>query len=58
MARLFNPRIDVWQVHFRWSGPKLLGKTPEGRATVNVLCINRVDTLLLRRSLMAEGVCF
>ena len=58
MARLFNPRADVWTEHFRWSGPKLAGKTPVGRATIQVLCINRMDTVLLRRSLMAEGVEF
>ena len=58
MARLFNPRTDAWSDHFRWSGPKLVGKTAMGRATIHVLCVNRVDTLLLRRSLMAEGVRF
>jgi len=58
MARLFNPRADAWSVHFRWTGPKLLGKTAIGRTTINVLCINRIDTVLLRRSLMAEGVEF
>lgn len=58
MTRLFNPRTDVWTDHFRWSGPKLLGRTPEGRVTILVLSINRADTLLLRRSLMAEGIRF
>jgi hypothetical protein len=58
MARLFNPRSDTWSEHFHWSGPKLVGKTAMGRATINVLCVNRMDTVLLRRSLMAEGVQF
>jgi hypothetical protein len=58
MARLFNPRQEVWEDHFRWTGPRLVGKTPVGRATVAVLCINRLDVVLLRRSLMTEGIRF
>lgn len=58
MTRLFHPRQDVWSDHFRWSGPRLIGKTAVGRVTVAVLCINRVDVVLLRRSLMAEGIRF
>ncbi len=55
---LFNPRTDPWADHFRWAGPKLLGRTETGRTTVAVLCINRVDSVWLRRSLMAEGIQF
>ncbi|MCP5559651.1 MAG: HNH endonuclease [Verrucomicrobiaceae bacterium] len=58
LCRLFNPRTDQWDEHFRWSGPTLLGKTPIGKATISVLCINRVDSTLLRRSLIAEGIPF
>lgn len=58
MTRLFHPRQDVWSDHFRWSGPRLIGKTAVGRVTVAVLCINRVDVVLLRRSLLAEGIRF
>lgn len=58
LTRLFNPRTDVWEDHFRWSGPKLAGKTAVGRVTVAVLCSNRLDVVLLRRSLMAEGMAF
>lgn len=58
VLRLFNPRTDAWKDHFRWSGPTLIGKTGIGRVTVDVLCINRPDALLLRRSLMAEGTGF
>lgn len=58
MSRLFNPREDTWNAHFRWTGAKLMGKTSIGRATIHVLCINRTDTVLLRRSLMAEGIQF
>ncbi len=58
MARLFNPRTDTWKEHFIWSGPKLIGRTPVGRVTINVLSINRMETVLVRRSLLAEGVRF
>ena len=58
MARLFNPRTDTWKEHFNWSGPKLIGRTPVGRVTINVLSMNRMETVLLRRSLLAEGIRF
>lgn len=58
ITRLFNPRADTWGEHFRWSGPKLQGRSPIGRTTILVLCINRPDTLLLRRTLATEGVDF
>jgi len=58
LHRLFNPRTDRWDEHFRWAGPTLHGKTPIGEATIAVLCINRVDSTLLRRSLIAEGIPF
>jgi len=36
---LFNPRIQVWNDHFRWSedGLRIIGLTPVGRATVDTL---------------------
>ena len=41
-VRLFNPRIDHWEQHFRWSKDlhKLIGRTPIGRATVEALDMN------------------
>ena len=58
VTRLFNPREDDWQDHFRWSGPRLVGKTAIGRATIGALCCNRMDAVLVRRTLMEEGVEF
>ena len=34
---LFNPRRQKWARHFRWAGPKVVGKTKAGKATVLVL---------------------
>lgn len=57
-VRLFNPRADLWERHFRWQGPKLAGLTPVGRATVNLLQCNHPDALLAREALLAEGISF
>lgn len=56
LTPLFNPRRHKWDRHFRWDGPKLLGRTPIGRATVAVLEINSRERVLLRESLIAEQV--
>ena len=56
MAGLFNPRRDPWNEHFEWHGPKLLGLTPIGRATVAVLNMNHSRYVTVRKALIAEGV--
>lgn len=56
LVRLFNPRRHHWKRCFRWVGPQLVGRTPTGRATVEVLCINNPQALTLRQSLIDEGV--
>jgi hypothetical protein len=40
--RLFNPRNDEWNHHFRWQhgGLYIVGQTPIGRATVDALQLN------------------
>jgi HNH endonuclease len=54
LVPLFNPRADSWADHFAWDGPVLVGKTPVGRATIEVLGINRADRVEHRR-LLAES---
>ena len=41
-TRLFNPRLDEWDEHFRWSVDmtRIIGRTPIGRATVMQLVFN------------------
>ena len=34
---LFNPRIESWDGHFQYRGAVIVGKTPTGRVTVDVL---------------------
>lgn len=54
MTRLFHPRQDIWDQHFRWNGPYLLGLTDVGRTTIAVL--TNPDYVALRESLIAEGL--
>jgi HNH endonuclease len=57
LTPLFNPRTDIWTEHFEWSDDDLLiiGTTPTGRATVQLLKVNREGNVNLRRLLkMAE----
>jgi len=52
---LFNRRTDTWGRHFRWVGAILVGRTPRGRATINLLQISAPMTLATRAALKAEG---
>ncbi len=56
LTQLFNPRRHKWDRHFRWKGPYLVGKTAIGRVTIAVLEINFSERVLLRQSLIDEGV--
>ena len=58
ITRLFHPRRDDWNAHFEWNGAMLVGKTPEGRATVEVLAINDSTFVALRAELIADGSFF
>src|SRR5688572_1636913 len=57
-VRLFNPRRDKWDAHFRWEGAKLVGLTAIGRTTIQVLAINDPDRVRTRRALREEGIEF
>ena len=56
LTRLYHPRTDAWHNHFKWSGARIVGTTPVGRTTVQVLNLNHPDAVHLRRSLIAEGL--
>ncbi len=55
VVRLFHPRRHRWSYHFAWDGPSIVGKTPIGRATVDVLAMNDPPMVMLRRELIEEG---
>jgi hypothetical protein len=56
IARLFNPRADVWADHFSYQGVILVGKTDIGRATVVVLAINGLSRIATRSALRQCGL--
>ena len=56
VTELFRPRQQAWNEHFKWDGATLVGKTPTGRATIQVLNINRAESLAVRRLLIQEAV--
>jgi hypothetical protein len=45
---LFHPRRDLWNEHFRRIGALILGFSPTGRATVDVLAMNEPEWVELR----------
>lgn len=55
LTRLFHPRKHSWHWHFGWNGPLLVGRTPIGRATVEVLGMNLAHRMALRQALIAAG---
>jgi len=50
-ARLFDPRQDDWDKHFRWSSAltRVIGRTSIGRATVVRLSFNSPVMILARQ---------
>ncbi|SRR5579871_3754962 len=56
VTRLFHPRRDSWEGHFKWDGPELVGLTAIGRTTIDVLAINLPERAEHRRLLLAAGV--
>lgn len=54
-VRLLDPRRDEWTEHLRWEGVEVRGLTPTGRATVELLRLNRPLILAIREEEMARG---
>lgn len=54
---LFDPRHHLWIDHFAWTEDfsLMIGLTPTGRATIEVLKLNRSGIVNLRRVLQAAG---
>lgn len=55
---LFNPRQNLWQEHFEWHDTFtiIIGKTPIGRATIDLLKMNRQGLVNIRKALYTYGV--
>lgn len=56
-SRLFNPREDVWSEHFGWTEnyAVIVGLTSVGRATIEVLKLNRKGLINRRKALYNSG---
>lgn len=55
VVRLYNPRTQNWSEHFALDGARIIGLTPEGRVTVDLLQMNDRSRLTERRRLIALG---
>lgn len=57
LTPLFHPRQQRWEEHFAWDGnyELVIGITATGRATVDVLHLNREELVNLRRVLYVAG---
>jgi HNH endonuclease len=58
MYPLFNPRKEVWSDQFSWSEDFtiIIGKTPQSRATIDLLKLNRSGLINVRSALISYGV--
>ncbi len=54
--QLYHPRKDIWDTHFKWQGPILVGQTQVGRATIDMLRINLPLRVELRAWLIEANV--
>jgi HNH endonuclease len=54
LSPLFNPRTQVWAEHFAYEKERVVGLTPEGRTTVNLLRLNSEERLVER--LTRQGI--
>ena len=51
MVRLFHPRLDRWNDHFRFRAETVEPLSAEGRVTVRLLALNTADRLAERRAI-------
>lgn len=56
LTRLFHPRVQVWDEHFEFQDATIAGKSPTGRATVELLQMNHIDQIETRSYLMQAGL--
>ena len=56
VALIYHPRRHRWADHFDMHGGRVIGRTPEGRATVRLLQLNREDRLSERALLSQAGL--
>jgi hypothetical protein len=52
---VFNPRLHTWTEHFVLEGPRIIGQTSIGRATVRLLRLNDRKRVIQRQILIEAG---
>jgi len=52
---LFHPRSNDWADHFGMEGGRIVGITPTGRATVQLLAMNDARRVELRTQILSLG---
>jgi len=52
LVPLFNPRLHLWHEHFEACGAFIVGRTPIGRATVQLLGMNDDERVEMRAELL------
>ena len=52
---IFHPRRQIWNDHFAWNGERVRGLTPTGRATTELLKMNRLLVVEIRREERVRG---
>jgi hypothetical protein len=55
LTPLYNPRTQSWSEHFEVVDDQIVGKTPVGRVTVNVLDMNHPDQRTARHIMIVAG---
>lgn len=53
---LYHPRQDSWSEHFQLYEAQFIGLTPTGRATIQLLQLNRLDRIEERQLLIAARI--
>jgi HNH endonuclease len=56
LVPFYNPRVQVWDEHFRLDGALVQPLTPEGRVTVKILQLNDERRVEERKRLIALGL--
>ncbi len=55
LVRIYHPRQDRWDLHFRLASSRIIPLSDEGEATVRLLDLNASDRLHLRKTLIKAG---
>lgn len=55
LTLLYNPRDEKWEEHFKMDDALIIGQTPEGRVTVNLLQVNSAEQVETRQHLINAG---